>query len=63
MPAAAARIAYAAGFMLATATLHIAGIALGYLVGKASEQQGAIVMRSAGGIAALAGIGLFTGLI
>jgi urease accessory protein len=63
MPAAAAGIAYAAGFMLATATLHIAGIALGYLVGKASEQQGAIVMRSAGGIAALAGIGLFTGLI
>lgn len=63
MPAAAAGIAYAAGFMLATATLHIAGIALGYLVGKASEQQGSIVMRSAGGIAALAGIGLFIGLI
>ncbi|MBD9444066.1 HupE/UreJ family protein [Rhizobium sp. RHZ01] len=63
MPAAAAGIAYAAGFMLATSVLHIAGIIIGYLIGKISEQQGAIVMRSAGGIAALAGIGLFTGLI
>ena len=63
MPAAAAGIAYAAGFMLATSVLHIAGITIGYLIGKISEQQGAIVMRSAGGIAALAGIGLFTGLI
>jgi len=63
MPAAAGGIAYAAGFMLATATLHIAGIALGYMRAKMSERQGSIVMRSAGGIAALAGIGLFTGLI
>jgi urease accessory protein len=59
MPAAAGGIVYAAGFMLATAALHIAGIALGYLIGK----QGAIVMRSAGGIAAVAGVGLLTGLI
>lgn len=63
MPAAAAGIAYAAGFMLATSVLHIAGIAIGYLIGKISEQQGAIVMRSAGAIAAVAGIGLLTGLI
>ncbi|WP_025660513.1 HupE/UreJ family protein [Rhizobium sp. IBUN] len=63
MPAAAGGVAYAAGFMLATATLHIAGIALGYLLAKMSERQGSIVMRSAGGTAALAGIGLFTGLI
>ncbi len=63
MPAAAGGIAYAAGFMLATATLHIAGIALGYLLAKMSERQGSIVMRSVGGTAALAGIGLLTGLI
>lgn len=63
MPVAAAGIVYAAGFMLATSVLHIAGITIGYLIGKISEQQGAIVMRSAGGIAALAGIGLLTGLI
>ena len=63
MPATAGGVAYAAGFMLATATLHIAGIALGYLIAKISDRQGSIVMRSAGGTAALAGIGLFTGLI
>ncbi len=63
MPAAAGGVAYAAGFMLATAALHIAGIALGYLLAKMSERQGSIVMRSVGGTAALAGIGLFAGLI
>jgi len=63
MPATAGGVAYAAGFMLATATLHIAGIALGYLLAKMSERQGSMVMRSAGGTAALAGIGLFAGLI
>jgi len=63
MPATAGGVAYAAGFMLATATLHIAGIALCYLLAKMSERQGSMVMRSAGGTAALAGIGLFAGLI
>jgi len=63
IPAAADGVAYAAGFVLATAALHVAGIALGYLIGKVSEQQGAIVIRSAGGIAALAGVCLLTGLI
>lgn len=63
MPAAAGGITYAAGFMLATAALHIAGIALGYLVGKVTERQGAIVTRWAGGLAAVAGIGLLAGLI
>lgn len=63
MPAAAGGLAYAAGFMLATAALHIAGIAAGFLIGKVSEHKGAIVMRSAGGIAALAGVALFTGLV
>ncbi|OWV97439.1 urease accessory protein [Rhizobium sp. R72] len=63
MPAAVGGVSYAAGFLLATAVLHIAGMALGYLIGRVSEQQGAIVIRSAGGIAALAGVGLLTGLI
>ncbi|CDM61580.1 MULTISPECIES: HupE/UreJ family protein [Rhizobium] len=63
MPAAAGGVAYAAGFMLATAALHLAGIGLGYLIGKVSEQRGAVVARSAGGIAALAGIALLTGLV
>ncbi|KQV70280.1 HupE/UreJ family protein [Rhizobium sp. Root1220] len=63
MPAAAGGMAYAAGFMIATATLHVAGIAVGYLIGKVSENYGTVVTRSAGGIAALAGVGLLTGLI
>jgi urease accessory protein len=63
MPAAAGGITYAAGFMLAIAALHIAGIALGYLVGKVNERQGAIVTRWAGSLAAVAGIGLLAGLI
>ncbi len=63
MPAAAGGVAYAAGFMLATAALNLAGIGLGYLIGKVSERRGAVIARSAGGIAALAGVALLTGLV
>ncbi|SEH70891.1 urease accessory protein [Rhizobium tibeticum] len=63
MPAAAGGVAYAAGFMLATAALHLAGIGLGYLIGKVSERRGAVIARSAGGIAALAGVAFLTGLV
>ncbi|MDQ0559949.1 urease accessory protein [Rhizobium mesoamericanum] len=63
IPSAADGLTYAAGFMLASAALHVAGIALGRLIGSASEPQRATVMRSAGGLAAIAGIGLLTGLI
>jgi urease accessory protein len=63
MPGAAGGVSYAAGFMIATALLHFAGIAAGFLIGKTSERHGMIVMRSAGGIAAIAGVGLLTGLL
>jgi urease accessory protein len=63
MPGAAGGVSYAAGFMIATALLHVAGIAAGFLIGKTSERHGMIVMRSAGGIAAIAGVGLLTGLL
>jgi urease accessory protein len=63
MPAAAGGIAYAAGFMIATAVLHIAGLALGFVIAKVGDARGAFVTRSAGGLAALAGVGLLTGLI
>ncbi|WP_028745656.1 HupE/UreJ family protein [Rhizobium mesoamericanum] len=63
IPLAADGITYAAGFMLASAALHVVGIALGRLVSKVSEPKRATVMRSAGGLAAVAGIGLLTGLI
>lgn len=63
MPAAAAGMAYAAGFMIATATLHVAGLAIGFVIARIGDRQGALVTRSAGGIAALAGVGLLSGLI
>ncbi|CCM79324.1 HupE/UreJ family protein [Rhizobium mesoamericanum] len=63
IPSAADGITYAAGFMLASAALHVVGIALGRLVGKVSEPQQATVVRSAGGLVAVVGIGLLTGLI
>ncbi|MBX5087753.1 HupE/UreJ family protein [Rhizobium lentis] len=63
MPENATGAAYAAGFMIATALLHVAGLVLGYLVGRAGEGQGAFVTRAAGGIAAISGIGILAGMI
>ncbi|MCX5513144.1 urease accessory protein [Kaistia algarum] len=63
MPEDAGGLAYAAGFMLATALLHIAGIAVGFGIGKISEKYGPVVMRTAGGLAAIAGVGILTGFL
>jgi urease accessory protein len=63
MPAAVGGVAYAAGFMIATAMLHFAGLAIGFAIAKISDTKGAFVTRSAGGIAAVAGVGLLAGLI
>lgn len=63
MPENAAGAAYAAGFMLATAVLHVAGLGLGFIIGRASERQGSLVTRAAGGVAAIAGAGILTGLL
>ncbi len=59
-PVAASAAAYGAGFMLATALLHAAGIALGMLVGRISERQGQIGYRLAGSAVALAGLVILT---
>lgn len=63
MPENAGGMAYAAGFMLATAVLHATGIALGFLIGSAGNRYGQVVVRSAGAVAALAGIGILTGAL
>ncbi|RUM23492.1 urease accessory protein [Rhizobium vallis] len=63
MPENAAGAAYAAGFMIATALLHAAGLALGYVISRAGERQGVFVTRAAGGIATVAGVGILAGLI
>ena len=59
MPDGVGGMAYAGGFMAATALLHAGGIALGFLVGKA----GGLAVRSAGGAAAAAGLGLLAGTL
>lgn len=63
MPANAAGFAYGAGFLAATALLHLCGIAVGFGIGKASEAYGSAFTRTVGGIAALAGVGLLAGVL
>lgn len=63
MPENAGGAAYAAGFMIATALLHMAGLGLGFLIARFGERQGAFVIRTAGSLAAVAGVGILAGLI
>jgi urease accessory protein len=63
MPENAAGIAYAGGFMLATAVLHAAGIGAGFLIGRTTERSAQIAVRSAGALATLAGVGFLTGFL
>lgn len=49
---------YAAGFMLATALLHCAGIGLGLAAGRFAERGGWRIARAAGAAIAVAGIAL-----
>lgn len=63
MPESAAGLAYGLGFMLGTALLHAAGIGLGFLIGRAAERTGPIMVRTTGAVAALAGVAILTGLI
>jgi urease accessory protein len=62
MPGDAGGLAYGIGFMIATALLHLCGLGLGYLVAAAGDRY-AVVVRSAGGLAALAGIAILTGAL
>jgi urease accessory protein len=63
MPAAAGGISYAAGFMIATATLHAAGLATGYSIARTGKIHGQFATRALGCLAALAGVGLLRGLV
>jgi urease accessory protein len=63
MPENAGGAAYAAGFMIATALLHAVGLATGFLIARIGERQGAFVVRTAGGLTAVAGVAILTGLI
>ena len=63
MPETAAGAAYGLGFMLGTALLHLVGIGLGYVIGSLGNRYGQIVTRAAGGVAALAGVAILTGIL
>ncbi len=62
MPENAAGLAYGLGFMLATAALHLAGIGLGFLIGRIADERGPAVVRITGGVLAVAGLALLGGL-
>jgi urease accessory protein len=63
MPENAAGLAYGIGFMVGTALLHLIGLGLGYAIGAIGDRYGKAMVRGAGALIALAGIGLFTGVL
>ena len=63
IPEDAAGFVYATGFMIATALLHLAGITAGFLIGRAGEHYGSLLVRMAGGFASVAGLSLLIGIL
>lgn len=63
MPESAGGLLYAAGFILATASLHAAGVFAAMGVSKLIGRYGSAVARLAGGIFALGGLGVLLGWI
>ena len=63
MPEGAGGLAYGLGFLVATAFLHLAGLAAGAAVGRIGERTSPIAVRAVGGIVALAGVGVLTGVL
>ena len=63
MPVGASGLEYAAGFVAATALLHLAGIGAAMGTGKLVGKYGKTVAQVAGGVFALGGIGVLAGWI
>lgn len=63
MPADASGLDYAAGFMIATALLHVAGIGIGLGLTKGGQQYAPRLVQAGGGAMAVAGVGILTGLV
>jgi urease accessory protein len=62
MPETASGVAYAAGFMLATATLHAAGAGFGLAMNSLAERSGRWVVQGAGVAAAALGVLILGGV-
>lgn len=58
LPAEAGAAPYIAGFALATALIHGAGVGVGLACGRFADRRGAYALRIAGGVVAIAGIGI-----
>jgi urease accessory protein len=63
IPEDAGGVAYAAGFMIATALVHLTGIGAGVLIGGAGDRYGSFVLRIAGGFATVAGLALLVSIL
>ncbi|WP_421694348.1 HupE/UreJ family protein [Aestuariivirga sp.] len=63
MPADAAGLSFAAGFMIATAMLHGLGVGLGLATGSLAHGRFDRVVRYTGGAMSLAGIGILAGVL
>lgn len=63
MPETVAGMTYGLGFLLGTALLHVAGIAVGCSVGGLGDRYGQATTRAVGGVAALAGVAILTGIL
>lgn len=63
MPADSSGLAYAAGFIAATALLHLAGVGASMGVAKIIGRYGRVAAQVAGGAFALGGVGILAGWI
>jgi urease accessory protein len=61
MAAGMSGLGYALGFVLATASLHAAGIAAGYGLSRLGEAFGTTIVRIGGGMVAAAGVAVLAG--
>lgn len=63
VPSEVSGLSYAAGFVIATAALHAAGIGLGILLGRSATWYSPVFVRSVGALTVIAGLGLTGGVL
>jgi urease accessory protein len=63
MPEDAGGLAYGIGFMIATAIRPLVGIGIGFVIGIIGQRYSPVVVRAAGAIVAVAGVGILTGIL